>query len=98
MRRPLSSAIARRRESGAGMLAQPGSVMPSASARLVMVDAVPITVQWPALRAMQPSISHHSSSLSSPVRNRSNSLRPSVPGAELAVPPLAATASGRRGR
>ena len=41
-----------------GSLAQPGSVMPSASARLVMVDAVPITVQWPALRAMQPSISH----------------------------------------
>ena len=52
MRRPLISAMARRRESGAGMLAQPGSVMPSASARLVMVEAVPITVQCPALRAM----------------------------------------------
>src|SRR5580700_10194825 len=39
MRRPLISAMARRRESGAGTLAQPGSVMPRASARLVMVEA-----------------------------------------------------------
>ena len=77
--RPLSSAIASRRESGAGILAQPGSVMPSASARLVMVEAVPITVQCPAVRAMHPSTSHHSSSVMRPVRNWSNSLRPSVP-------------------
>ena len=67
-RRPLSSAMARRRESAAGMFAQPLSVMPRASARLVMVDAVPITMQWPALREMQLSISHHSSSLSRPAR------------------------------
>ena len=53
--------------------------MPIASARLVMVEAVPITVQWPALRAMHPSISHHSSSVRRPVRKRSKSLRPSVP-------------------
>ena len=79
MRRPLISAMARRRESGAGTLAQPGRVMPSASAWLVMVEAVPITVQWPALRAMHPSISHHSSSVRRPVRKRSKSLRPSVP-------------------
>ena len=57
MRRPLSSAIARRRESGAGIAAEPGSDMPSASATMAMVDAVPITVQCPALRTMQPSIS-----------------------------------------
>ena len=50
-----------------------------ASARLVMVEAVPITVQCPALRAMPPSISDHSSSLRRPVRKRSKSLRPSVP-------------------
>ncbi len=41
----------------------PVSVMPSASARLVIVVAVPITVQWPALRDRQPSISAISSSV-----------------------------------
>ena len=79
MRRPLASAIARRRESGAGMAAHPGNVMPMASATQAMVEAVPITAQCPVLRAMPPSISHHSSSVSWPVRNRSKSLRPSVP-------------------
>ena len=50
IRRPLASASRRRRESGAGMAAQPGSAMPSASAMLAIVLAVPITMQWPALR------------------------------------------------
>ena len=53
--------------------------MPRTSAKLVMVEAVPITVQWPAVRAMQPSTSLHSSSLILPMRYRSNSFFPSVP-------------------
>ena len=77
-RRPLISAMDRRRNrararwrSRSGHARAPGG--------LVMVDAVPITVQpYPALRAMPPSISHHSSSLRRPVRSRS-SLRASVP-------------------
>ena len=44
-----------------------------------MVEAVPITVQWPALREMQPSTSFHCSSPMRPARNSSKSLRPSVP-------------------
>ena len=43
------------------MAAEPGSDMPSASATMAIVDAVPITVQWPVLRTMQPSISCNSS-------------------------------------
>src|SRR2546422_1428676 len=50
IRRPLASAVESRRESGAGMLAQPGSVMPKASARFVMVEAVPVVLQCPGLR------------------------------------------------
>ena len=91
MRRPLSSAMARRRESGAGMLAQPGSVMPSASARLVMVEAVPITVQWPgAARDAAFDLRTILLRVRRPVRNRSKSLRPSVPEPRRWPLPLAA--------
>src|SRR2546430_8124975 len=51
-RRPLASARARRRESGAGIAALPGSVMPRASAIEAIVDAVPMTMQWPDERDM----------------------------------------------
>ena len=44
-RRPASSAMLRRRESGAGMAAFPGSVMSSASAIEAIVEAVPMTMQ-----------------------------------------------------
>ena len=44
-RRPASSAICSRRESGAGMAALPGSVIPSVSAIEAIVEAVPITMQ-----------------------------------------------------
>ncbi len=44
-RRPVRWASSYRRESGAGMAAAPVSVMPSASAMLVIVLAVPITMQ-----------------------------------------------------
>ena len=40
-----------------GIDAAPGSVRPSASAALVIVEAVPIVMQWPGERAMPSSIS-----------------------------------------
>ena len=61
MRSPLRWAISRRRESAAGMFAQPVRVMPRASAKLVIVEAVPMTMQCPADRDIAHSISHHSS-------------------------------------
>ena len=61
------------------MAAPPGSIMPRASAIDAIVDAVPITVQWPALREMQPSTSAHCSSPMRPARTCSNKRRPSVP-------------------
>ena len=39
-----------RRESAAGVAPLPGSAMPSASISEFMVEAVPMTMQWPALR------------------------------------------------
>ena len=42
---------------GAGIDAAPGSVKPSASVAEVIVDAVPIVMQWPGERAMPSSIS-----------------------------------------
>ena len=50
MRRPVDSAHASRRESGAGMLAAPGNIIPMTSTRLVMVEAVPIVLHVPGLR------------------------------------------------
>ena len=52
MRLPESTAIRQWAESTAGIDAAPGSVMPSASAALVIVEAVPIVMQWPGERAM----------------------------------------------
>ena len=46
-RRPASAAAARR-ASTAGIAALPGSDMPSASTTAAMVEAVPISLQWPA--------------------------------------------------
>ena len=56
MRRPESLAIRAWRESAAGIDAAPGSVKPSASVAEVIVDAVPIVMQWPGERAMLSSI------------------------------------------
>ena len=61
------------------MSAAPGKVIPRASARLAIVDAVPITVQCPALRETQLSISQNSSSLRRPARTSSQKRRKSVP-------------------
>ena len=52
IRRPVRVAITACRESAAGIDAAPGSVTPSASAALVMVDAVPIVMQCPGERAI----------------------------------------------
>jgi hypothetical protein len=78
-RRPESSASAIRRESGAGIAALPGSVMPSASAIEAMVEAVPITMQWPDERDMQDSASHSSSSDIRPARRSAHNRQASVP-------------------
>ena len=44
-------------DKGAGMLAQPGSDMPSASAREFIDSAVPMVLQWPRLGAEAATIS-----------------------------------------
>ena len=78
-RRPDDSASASRRESGAGMAALPGRATPSASAIEAIVEAVPITMQWPVERDRHDSTSASSSSESSPARRCVQSLRASVP-------------------
>jgi hypothetical protein len=45
--------------SAAGIEVAPGSVRPSASAMMVIVEAVPIVMQVPAERAMPASMSFH---------------------------------------
>lgn len=47
MRMPVAYAICPRSRYGAGMLAQPGSDMPSASASEFIDSAVPMVLQWP---------------------------------------------------
>ena len=90
IRRPVSCAITRRRLSAAGIAAQPGRLMPSASAIEFIVDAVPITLQWPTERDMQASASMKSASVISPALTSSAKRQTSVPepmscAAELAV-------------
>ena len=63
MRRPHSEAMRGCAASAAGIEAAPGSVKPSASAIVVIVEAVPMVMQVPAERAMPASISFHCSSL-----------------------------------
>ena len=48
--------------SGAGRPAVPGIVMPSASASRLIVDAVPIVLQWPRLRIIDDSDSRNACS------------------------------------
>ena len=79
IRSPLRWANSIRRESAAGTLAQPVSVIPSASARLVIVEAVPITMQCPAERDMHASISQNSSPDIRPARRSSSKRQTSVP-------------------
>jgi hypothetical protein len=85
MRLPVRAAITAWRESAAGIEAAPGRVMPSASAALVMVEAVPIVMQWPGERAMPCSISAQSASLILPARSSAQYFQTSLP--EPSAPP-----------
>src|SRR5438132_14371478 len=67
-RLPVAVAIFAWWESAAGIDAAPGSARPSASAADVMVDAVPMVMQWPGERAMPSSISSHCLSVILPAR------------------------------
>jgi len=79
MRLPVCVAIAAWRESAAGIEAAPGSVRPSASAALVMVEAVPIVMQCPGERAMPCSISCQSLSAMLPARSSAQYFQLSEP-------------------
>ena len=79
MRLPVSVAIMAWRESAAGIEAAPGSVTPSASAALVMVEAVPIVMQWPGERAMPFSIPFQSCSVMFPARSSAQYFQVSLP-------------------
>ncbi len=61
------------------MAALPVRVMPSASAIDAIVEAVPITMQWPAERLMHDSASQNSSSVSRPARRSVQRRQRSVP-------------------
>ena len=61
-RRPVANAICARSRNGAGMAAQPGNDIPSASASEFIVSAVPMVLQWPADGADAAAIAINSSS------------------------------------
>src|ERR1043166_3301329 len=79
MRRPHEVALREWLASTAGIDDAPGRVMPSTSAIEVIVDAVPIVMQWPGERAMPSSISDHSQSLILPARFSSQYFQTSLP-------------------
>ncbi len=79
MRRPAMRAITLRRASTAGKAALPGRPTPSASTIEAIVDAVPITMQWPCERCMQLSASWNSSCVILPARKSSESDQVLVP-------------------
>ena len=96
IRRPLCAPITACRESAAGIDAAPGSVTPSASAALVIVDAVPIVMQWPGERAMPFSISCQSSSVIAPARRSAQYFHVSDPEPSV-VPPQCPRSIGPAG-
>src|SRR5687768_12570010 len=67
-RRPVAEAMRLWDEWTAGIDEAPGSVMPSASATAVIVEAVPMVMQWPGERAMPSSIWRHWQSLTLPAQ------------------------------
>ncbi len=79
MRRPAMRASTLRRASTAGIAALPGRPMPSASTMHAIVEAVPMVMQWPWERCMQPSASWKSSSVIVPARTSSDMVQTSVP-------------------
>src|SRR3984893_19265845 len=76
---PVSEAYCAWRESTAGIDENPGNVKPSASAALVIVEAVPIVMQWPADRAMPVSMPFHSIFVIFPAFNSAAYFHVSVP-------------------
>jgi hypothetical protein len=77
MRRPVNDAIAWRESGGDGR--KPGRTKPSASAALVIVDAVPIVMQWPGDRAMPFSMPVHSACVMFPQRSSAQYFHVSEP-------------------
>ena len=77
--RPVRMEASISRESVAGVPAVPGSVMPSASAMIAIVDAVPMVLQWPLLRTMERSLFRNASCESVPARTSSLSCQTPVP-------------------
>ena len=77
-RLPVRSAKRSRSACTAGMVAPPGSIMPSASVMQAMVLAVPITMQVPAVGASRSFTSSISASSSSPARYMPQKRRQSV--------------------
>ena len=75
---PVASAARKRSACTAGMAAVPGRIMPSASTKQAMVEAVPITAQVPAVVASLPSISEISRSSILPARYCAQKRRQSV--------------------
>ena len=76
---PARCAVSYRRASTAGQVAEYGSCMPSASAIDAIVDAVPIVMQCPLDRAMQPSAKTHSSCVIRPATRSSSNRQTAVP-------------------
>ncbi len=79
MRRPDICARVERRASAAGMAALDGRVMPKASTREAIEDAVPMVLQWPAERELAASASRKSASSRVPARTSSDRRHTSVP-------------------
>ncbi len=79
MRLPVICAMTARRESTAGMAALPERAMPSASAMLAMVEAVPMVLHVPEERHMDCSASRNSSWRSLPARTASENFHRWVP-------------------
>ena len=78
-RRPLRSASTDLRTSTAGVAAPPGSVIPSASLIEAIVEAVPMSMQWPCVRLVEASASRYSSGVSSPRRAASANFQYPLP-------------------
>ena len=76
---PVSWAVCNNLESGAGVPATPGIVMPKLSATQPIVDAVPMVLQCPRLLIIDCSDLRKSSSLIFPARSSSLNFHTSVP-------------------
>src|SRR3954454_23844719 len=77
--RPDAAAMRAWPESAAGIEEAPGNDRPNASTAAVIVDAVPIVMQWPGDRAMDASISSSSDSDKEPARRSAQNRQTSEP-------------------